>query len=222
MYGMNAKYSVVPLVFPIDFAGGKTSDIINLKNYNIAEIYFMTGVTITAAFAVTLYQGINVVTCATALNFPVYYQTGMMLKYKTPSTGVPAAAGETATGASTAVCTVYEDRGGYLVANKWNSTAFVDGEALTFSGGRTALVDGIRYNEDIMIPTTLTATNTFNVTNVIDVHKLYCIPIKSSMLTAGNSTIKVTFGDPTLNIGAAWAVLSEPRFAGIPMETAIY
>jgi len=222
MYGINNKYVVVPLTFPVDFAGGKTSDIIDMKNYNQAEIYIMTGAVITAQFAVTLLQGISVSVCATALKFPVYYQTGCMLKYDGASSSVPAAAGETATGAATGVGTVIEDRGGILVLSDHNSTAFVDNEVLTFSGGKTAVVDGILYNEDIMVPTALTATNTFNITNVSDVHKTYCIPVNSAMLAAGNKCIGITLGDPTLCVGAVFAILSGPRYAGTPGETAIY
>jgi hypothetical protein len=146
----------------------------------------------------------------------------MRLKYDGASSNVAAAAGETATGASTAVGTVYEDLGGVLVLYDWNSTAFVDNEVLTFSGGKTAVVDGIRYDYDIMIPCDATA-NTFNVVQVLDVNKLYCIPVNGAMLDQGMDCIELNLADcdsPT--ILAAWAILSEPRYAGNPSPTAIY
>ena len=223
MLGLNNKYAVVPGWFPVDKDGGGASDIISLKNYHQAEIYLMTGAAFTKTAAVTLHQGVSVSSCATALPFTLYYETGMMLKYDGASSEVAAAAGETATGASTAVMTIFEDRGGILVGNKWNSTAFVDNEVLTFSGGKTAVVDGIRYNEDIMVPTVLAADiNTFNITQVLDVNKIYCIPVNSSMLNEGMDCIEVNIADTDTALMACWYILSQPRFAGIPMETAIY
>jgi hypothetical protein len=222
MHGINNKYVVVPILFPVDNAGVVVSDVINLKNYNQAEIYLMTAAAMTKTSALTLHQGVSVGSCATALPFTKYYQTGCKLKYDGASSNVGAAAGETATGASTAVGTVVEDRGGILILADWNSTAFVDNEVLTFSGGKTAVVDGIRYDEDIMVPTDAVA-NTFNITQVLDVNKLYCIPVNGAMLDQGMTCIELNLADcdsPT--ILAAWVILSEPRFAGNPSPTAIY
>ncbi len=222
MIGLNNKYAVVPILFPVDNAGTVTSDVINMKNYNQAEIYLMTAAAMTKTAALTMHQGVSVSSCATSLTFTLAYQTGFMLKYDGASSATPAAAGETATGASTAVGTVYEDRNGVLVLYDWNSTAFVDNEVLTFSGGKTAVVDGIRYNEDIMVPFAVTSS-TFNITQVLDVNKVYMIPVNSSMLDAGMTCIELNLADcdsPTLL--AAWAILSEPRYSGTPMPTAIY
>jgi len=222
MHGINNKYATVPILFPVDNAGVVVSDIISLKNYNQAEIYLLTAAAMTKTAAVTLHQGVSVSSCATALPFTKYYQTGMRLKYDGASSGVAAAAGETATGAGTGVGTVYEDLGGVLVLYDWNSTAFVDNEVLTFSGGKLAVVDGIRYDWDIMVPTDAVA-NTFNVTQVLDVNKLYCIPVNGAMLDQGMDCIELNLTDcdsPTLL--AAWVILSEPRYAGNPSPTAIY
>ncbi|MCJ7564813.1 MAG: hypothetical protein MUP52_09525 [Candidatus Aminicenantes bacterium] len=224
MHGLNSKYVVVPGWFPKDAGGGaRASDIISLKNYSQAEIYLMVGDTITAAMDVTLHQGTSVSSCATALPFEKYYQTGIMLKYDGASSGFPAARGETATGAGTAVGTVYEDKGGILVLYDHNVTAFVDNEVLTFSGGKTAVVDGVLYNEDIMVPTELAvAVNTFSITNIPDVNKIYCIPVNSKMLNQGMDCIEVNVSDPTLALMAIWFILSEPRFMTNPPPTAIY
>jgi len=222
MIGLNSKYVVVPLVFPVDNAGTVTSDIISLSRYNQAEIYIMTAAAFTKTSAVTLTQGVSVSSAATALAFGKYYETGMMLKYDAPSTGVAAAAGETATGAGGGICTVFEDRGGVIVGYNWNSTAFVDNELLTFSGGKTATVDGIRYNEDVMIPRVATA-NTFAITQVLDINKTFMIPVNSAMLTGGMDCIRLNMGDcDSPSLLAAFAILSEPRYAGTPGETAIY
>lgn len=222
MLGLNNKYSVVPGWFPVDKNGGGASDIISLKNYHQAEIYIITGAAVTQTAAVTMHQGNAVNSAATALGFETYYETGMRLKYDGESTAVAAAAAETATGAGGAVCTVLEDLGGSLIGYNWNSTAFVDDEVLTFSGGKTAVVDGIRYDEDILVPRTATA-NTFNITQVLDVNKIFMVPINGSMLADGMDCVELNIGDPlTPSLMVCFYILSQPRFAGLPMQTAIY
>ncbi len=225
MIGLNNKYAVVPLCFPADKTATWTSDIISLKNYNQAEIYLLFGAAVTATVVVTLSQGVSVSSCATVLPFRRYYQTGFMLNYDGASTQVPAVAGESVTGAGTGYGLVYEDRGGIIVGYGWTGhSPFVDNEVLTFSGGKTAVADGVRYNEDIMIPVDLTAgVNTFSVVLVHDINKIFMIPINSAMLTQGFDCISVTCTDSaTPTITAAWAILSEQRHSGTPMPTAIY
>ena len=225
MIGLNNKYAVVPGWFPVDKNGGGASDIITLKDYHQAEIYIMTGAAVTQTAAVTLDQGVSVSSCDTDLAFTLYYETGLMLNYDGASTGVGAAPGETATGAATGVMTIFEDLGGILVGNKWGADqVFVDNEVLTFSGGKTAVVDGTLYNEDIMVPTVLAAgVDTFNITQVIDFHKTYMIPVNSSMLNEGMDCIELNIADPlTPSLMACFYILSQPRHAGLPMQTAIY
>ena len=221
MLGINNKYAVVSGWAPVDKATGGSSDVISLKNYNVAEIYVMTGASITQTAAITLQQGISVASCTTSLPFETYYEQGLKLKYDGESSTTPAATGETATGAATGVGTVYEDRGNELVLYNWNSTAFDDNEVLTFSGGKTAVVNGTLYDEDAMIPRTATA-NTFNLTQVLDVNKIFMIPINGAMLTDGMDCIKLTVGDLTAAILGCFYVLSEPRYSETPMPTAIY
>lgn len=224
MIGLNNKWAVVPGWFPIDKNGGGNSDIINMKNYHQAEAYIITGAAVTQTAAVTMEQGISVSDCTTALPFELYYTTGMMLKYDGASTGVAAAAGETATGAGGGIMTINEDLGGILIGHWDNVTAFVDNEVLTFSGGKTAVVDGIRYNEDIMVPTALAAgVDTFNITQVLDVNKIFMIPINSSMLNENMDCIELVIADPlTPSLMVCFYILSQPRYAGLPMQTAIY
>ena len=221
MLGINNKYAVVAGWYPVDKDGGGASNIISLKNYNQAEIYIMVGSTMTKTAAVTLDQGVSVSSCDTTLGFETYYEQGLKLKYDGASSTTPAAAGETATGAATGVGTVYEDRGNELVLYNWSSTAFVDNEVLTFSGGKTAVVNGTLFDEDAMIPRTATA-NTFNITQVLDVSKIFMIPVNGAMLTDGNDCIEVNIADPDTCIMACFYVLSEPRYSETPMPTAIY
>jgi len=223
MIGLNNKYAVVSGWAPVDKTTTAVSDIISLKNYNQAEIYLMTGAAIGQAFNVALYQGVSVSSCATLLPFTRYYESGMMLKYDGASSSVAAASGGTVAGAGGAAATIYEDRGGVLVLNKWDADVFVDNEALTFSNGKTAVVDGTLYNEDAMIPTILTAGVDLFAIATTDTSKMYCIPVNGGMLTDGNDCIAVHLATPaTATLMDCFVVLSEPRFSGTPMPTAIY
>jgi hypothetical protein len=224
MHGINNKYAVIPLWYPQDKGGGGVSNIISLKNYNQAELYLMTGAVITASATVTIHQGVSVSSCATALAFTYFYQTGFMLKYDGASTSVPAAAGEILSAPGSGAGVVVEDRGGVLVCYGMDTPhAFVDNEVLTFSGGKTAVVDGVIYNEDIMVPTVLAAgVNQVVLELVHDVQKIYCFPVNGAMLNPGMDCIELNLSDPTGGIMAAFAILSEPRYIGLPPETAIY
>jgi len=222
MLGLNKQYAVVPLTFPADHAATLVSDIISLKNYHQAEVYLMTGATFVKTAAVTMQQGNAVNSAATALEFTRYYETGMMLDYDGASSGTPSAPADTAQGAAGGDMTILEDTGKTLIGWWDDVTAFVDNEVLTFSTGRTAVVDGIRYNEDILLPKTATA-NTFDITQVLDVNKLFMIPVNSSMLNDGLDCIELNIADmDSTTVLAAFAILSQPRYAGLPMQTAIY
>ncbi len=222
MEGYGKKYHLAVGWNPIDKAGGGQSDIISMKNYNVAEFWIITGAAITATFAVTMQQGVSVSSCATALAFTRYFDSGCRLKYDTVTVSqAAAAAGETVTGASTAVGTVYEDTGGEVILYNRNETAYVDNEVLTFSGGKIAAAQGVLFDEDIMIPRVATA-NTFNVTQVHDANRRFMVPIHSSMLAAGNDCVALTIADPTLAVCTCFVILSEPRYKNIPMPTAIY
>jgi hypothetical protein len=218
MNGINKDFVVVPLIWPISQDGALTSDIFSMKNYDQADIYIQIG-TVTKAGAVTLSQGTVVSTAATSLPFVNYFSTGFILDYDGASTDVPAAAGETATGAGGGIGYVYKDLGNRLICYAQNGTAFVDNEVLTFSGGKTAVVNGTLKNEDIMVPRTA-ASDTFNATAVAN--KTYCIPVNGSMLTDGYDTIKVSIADMDTTGVGCFVVLSNPRYVGNPPETAIY
>ncbi len=222
---LNNKYSIVQGFSNVDKTGGGASDIISMKNYNLAEIYLITGAAL-ATGTITVHQGISVSSCATALAFTRYYESGCKLKYDGASTETPAAAAEIVTGATnTALGTVYEDKNGELILyNRTNNLVYVDNEVLTFSGGKTAVANGALYDEDIMVPRVATA-NTFTLTTAIDINKIYMIPIHSSMLNiaAGMDCIELnltTFAGAS--VMTCFFILSEPRFSGTPMPTALY
>ncbi len=225
MEGYAKGYHLVVGWHPIDKNGGGQSDIISLKNYQMAEFWIITGAAVTATAAVTFHQGISVSSCATALTFTRYFDSGCRLAYDGGSVETPAAADETAIGAATASGYVYQDTGGktgVVTLYGRDETAYVDNEALVFSGGKTAVVNGVLYDEDIMIPRVATA-NTFNITLVHDANRRFMIPISASMLNAGMDCVELNIGDPgTPSLMCCFVVLSEPRYHNIPMPTAIY
>jgi len=216
---INRDYVVVPLIWAQQHDGALVSDIVSMKNYDQADIYLMIGATVGQAGAVTLYQGQSVSSATTTLGFELYYRTGFMLNYNSPSTDTPAAPGETISGNGGGAGTIVADLGSKLICYGYNNTTFVDGETITFSGGKTAKADGIQYNEDIMVPATAT-NNTFNAAAVGS--KMYCIPIRGSMLIDGYDCIKLSVADMNTTDIAAFVVLSKPRYIGEPPQTAIY
>lgn len=218
MDGINAKYSCVPLIWAQSNDGALVADVISMKNYNQADIWLMIG-SVTKAGAVTLQQGTAVGSAATALSFANYYSTGFVLKYDGASVSTPAAAGETVTGAGGGIGYVYKDLGDRVICYAFNGTTYVDNEVLTFSGGKTAVADGIQINEDIMVPRTA-SSNTFDAAAVAN--KMYCIPVHGSMLTDGYDCVELNVADMDTTLVAAWAILSEPRYAADVPETAIY
>lgn len=220
MQRINSDYVIVPMTFPTtDQTSTVSSDILSLKNYNHADIVIQVG-PIGKAVAVTLEKSAAVASASTACAFSRYLSTGFMLKYDGESTSSPAAAGETVTGNGGGVGYVYKDLGGKLICYAYNGETFVDNEALTFSGGKTATADGIQYNEDIMVPRTATS-NTFNLAAVAN--KQYVIPIDAANLLEGYDCVQVELADcDTATHVAIFAILSEPRYSAEIPETAIY
>ncbi len=215
----NNKHVVVPLLWPDSQDGALASDIISLKNYRQADIYIMIGGTIGKAGAVTLHKGTSVSSAATAMAFTRYKSTGFRLKYDGASVDTPAAAGETVTGAGGGVGYVYKDLGGVLVCYAFNGTTFVDNEVLTFSGGKTAVADGIQYDEDILVPRAA-ASNTFDIAAVGS--KMYMIPVSAEDLGDGYDCLELNVADLDTTELAAFVVLSGPRYMAEIPETAIY
>jgi len=216
---LNFEHHVVPLIWPDSYDGAVTGDIISLKNYRQADIYLAIGAVIGQAGAVTMQQGTSVSSAATSLSFTRYYSSGFVLDYDGESVDTPAEAAETVTGAGGGVGYIHKDLGGRVICYAYNGTTFVDDEVLTFSGGKTAVANGIQKNTDIMIPRTA-SSNTFNVTAVGN--QLYMIPISADMLTDGYDCIELNVADLNTTEWCAWAILSSPRYASEIMETAIY
>lgn len=215
----NNIIKTVPLLWADSQDGALTSDIISMKNYGQAEIYIMIGATIGKAGAVTLHKGTSVSSAVTACAFSRYLSTGFILKYDGASVDTPAVAGETVTGAGGGIGYVYKDLGGKLICYAYNGTTFVDNEVLTFSGGKTAVADGIQINEDILVSRTASG-NTFDIAAVGN--KMYCIPIQADELGDGYDCLELNVADLDTTELAAWVVLSDPRYMAEIPETAIY
>lgn len=213
----NPKF--VTLLEPQQHDGALAGDIISLKNFRKCDIFLRIGSTVGQAAAVTLHKGSSVSAAATALAFSRYRSSGFRLKYDGASVDTPAAAGETATGAGGAIGYVAQDLGGEVICYAWNGTAFIDNEVLTFSGGKTAVVDGTLFNEDIMVERTA-SSNTFNITAVGS--QTYHIPITADMLGDGYDCLEFNLADANTTDLVAFAILSEPRFEAAVEETAIY
>lgn len=217
---INIDYSKVPLLFPTtDQTSTVSSDIASMKNYQHVDLCINVG-PIGKAAAVTLEKSAAVAAASTALAFSKYYSTGFILDYDGASVDTPAAAGETVTGAGGGIGYVYKDLGGRLICYAFNGTTYVDNEVLTFSGGKTAVADGIQKNEDIMVPRTATS-NTFNLAAVAS--KQYIIPIDADMLGEGYDCIQVEIADcDTATHLSIDAIFSKPRYGSEIPETAIY
>ncbi|MEN6375530.1 MAG: hypothetical protein ABFD75_12250 [Smithella sp.] len=189
---INRDYRKTVMTWPtVDQTSTISSDIINMKNYRHAEICINVGV-IGKAAAVTLEKSASVAAATTAMAFTNYLSSGFHLKYDGASVDTPAAAGETVTGAGGGIGYVYQDLGGKLICYAHNGTTFVDNEVLTFSGGKTAVADGIQYDEDILVPRVATS-NTFNLTAVSN--KKYVIPVDSADLLEGYTCVQVEIAD---------------------------
>mgnify|MGYP001347556755 FL=1 len=217
---INVDYAKVPLLFPTtDQTGAVSSDIASMKNYRHVDLCINVG-PIGKATAVTLNKSAAVAAATEALAFSKYYSTGFVLEYDGASTDTPAAAGETVTGAGGGVGYVYKDLGDKLICYAFNGTTFVDNEVLTFSGGKTAVANGIQKNEDIMVPRTA-SSNTFNLAAVAN--KQYIIPIDAADLGDGYDCIQVEIADcDTVTHLSIDAIFSKPRYGSEIPETAIY
>ncbi|OPY74921.1 MAG: hypothetical protein A4E65_03698 [Syntrophorhabdus sp. PtaU1.Bin153] len=220
MQRINNDYVVVPMTFPTtDQTSTISSDILSMKNYRHADIVIQVG-PIGKAAAVTLDKSAAVSAATVDCAFTRYLSTGFVLEYDGASVDTPAAAGETVTGAGGGVGYVYKDLGGKLICYAYNGTTFVDNEVLTFSGGKTAVANGIQKNEDIMVPRTA-ASNTFDLAAVAN--KQYVIPVDAADLGDGYDCVQVEIADcDTATHVAIFAILSEPRYAAEIPETAIY
>lgn len=220
MEGINRLYTVVPILFAQQHDGALVGDIISMKNYKQADIFFMVGNTLGQAGAITLQKGPSVSSATVACAFTRYFSTGFILDYDGASNNTIESAAAAFTGAGGGAGVVYKDLGTRIIGYEYNGTTFVDNETVTFTtSGRTVVANGVQKNEDILVPRTATS-NTFNVQNIIN--RLYCIPVDSDMLGEGYDCVELNVADLNTTDLVAWAVMSGARYIGEEPETAIY
>lgn len=223
MQRVNKDYVKVPLTFPtVDQTSTVSSDIASMKNYNHVDLFITVG-SIGKAAAVTLNKSAAVAAATVALEFTNYLSTGFILEYDGASVETAAAAGETVTGAGGGIGYVYKDLGNKVICYAFNGTTYVDNEVLTFSGGKTAVANGIQKNEDIMVPRSTASATTYTFDLAAVANKQYCIPIDADMLGEDYDCVQVEIADcDTVTHLSIDAIFSEPRYMGDPPETAIY
>ena len=211
----------VPAIWPVDLdsGGANAGDYISLKNALQVAIDISIGAT-TGTAVVTVNQAKNVAALgAKTLAFTKYWMSGTKLKYTAPTGAFTV--GETVTGAGAASGIVYKDTGSALYLYTVNATAFVDDETITGgTSGVTASADGIGIDEDIMLP--CTCSSTFTIPAVAN--RKYWIEIDPSSLDVENGfdCIMLNIAEASAScIGSADYII-EPKYIGLPMETAIY
>ena len=221
MSRLTEKFGIVPAVWPCDLnTADNPGDYVSMKNYKHLTVYIFVK-TMGATSAVTMKQAKNVAGSGEkALAFVQYKLTGTKWRFTTLTGAFQV--GETVTGAGGASGVVYEIGADYLLVYTVNATAVVDAETLTGATSlATAVANGVGINEDILLP--LTCASTFTIPAVA--LRSYAIEVEASTLDVANGfdCVRVQVEDPgTAALGAALYILSEPRYAGIPMETAIY
>jgi len=215
------RLHLVPAVWPVDFnTGANPGDYVSMKNYKHLTVVIMEN-TAGGTAAVTMKQASDVAgTGEKALSFTEYWMTGA--KWKFTSLSGAFSVGETVTGAGGASGVVSEIGADYLLVYTVNATAVVDGETLTGgTSGATATADGAGINEDILLR--CTCSDTFTTPAVAT--RMYVIEIEASQLdvSGGFDCVRVNVAQATVaGIGSVLYILSEPRYAGVPEETAIY
>jgi hypothetical protein len=214
---------VVPAVWPVDFnTAANPGDYVSMKNYKHLTVVIMQN-TAGGTAAVTMLQASAVAgTGEKALSFSEYFMTGAKWKF-TGKSATDFQVGETVTGAGGASGVVSEIGADYLLVYTVNATAVVDGETLTGgTSGATATADGAGVDEDILLKCSA-SSNTFTIPAVAN--RMYVIEIDASSLDLDNDfdCVRVNIAQATgAGIGSALYVLSEPRYQGVPMESAIY
>jgi len=216
------KQHLVPAVWPVDLnTGANSGDYVSMKNYNHLTIVIMC-TTATGTAVVTLKQASAVAgTGEKALAFTKQWQTGAKWKFTAPTGRFTV--GETVTGAAGASGVVAESGADYILVYTVNGTAVVDGETLTGgTSGYTATANGAGTEEDILLEVAVTS-DTFTIPAVAN--RMYVIEVDANTLDMDNEFDCVRLHIAQANaakIGSALYILSEARYTGEPMPTAIY
>lgn len=225
--------TVVPSVPPGTAAQNAlvhAGDYINLKDWNRCSVVLRMGSTVVTTRTLRIQQATNVAGAGVkALNFEAVWRTGCRV-YFNPATrnAIAFVLGEVVTGAGGATGAIHAIHGDHLVLHTRNAIAFVAAELITGAGGATAnlLAAAMEVDEDILCRQVLpAAVNTFVAPAVAN--KTYVIEFSAADLDADNgftcllADISAVGGADDTGRSVNY-ILSGPRYAGEPMNTAIY
>lgn len=215
----------VQAIWPVDLnTAANPGDWVSLANYAGCVICISIGATSGTA-AVTLDKDDNTSDDGTTtLAFDKYFDQGIKLGI-TGASGefqqfVSGTNGETVTGTtSSAVGYVSVFAKSYLLLNTVSGT-FQSGETITGgTTGVTATTNTAATKTDILLEVPVSG-NTFTIPNVD--YRTYVIPIDTDALGEGYSCMQLDIAQATGScIGSAEYWLIEPRYSGIPMDSAI-
>ena len=220
------KFTVVPAIWPVNLqTGANAGDFVSMKNWNYCTTVLQIGTNgSSGTCVVTFDKSILVAGDTVALGFAEYLVTAWRLDYDAPvnTSSEKFAVGETVTGAGGGTLVVWADYGNYIIGYTHNDTAFVDNETLTGgTSGRTASADGIEKNEDMLVPRTATS-DTFTTQNVAN--RTYAVEHSAADLVDPYVCLQIDVAQASQasTLGSAYYILSEGRYVGEPMQTAIY
>jgi len=216
---------VVTAVPPEDLSGGANAGLwASLGNYHSAEIHILVGSTAGASCAATLDQATDSSGTSTkTLSFTKYYIQGQILKINTLSSTSPLVGDTVTGGTSSNTGTLINWGQDYLfIRFLAGSTTWTDGEALTFTGGATAVMDGTGEQEDILAEATA-SSDTFVV--LLETLMHYMIPVDQTMLDTANGfdffQLDLSDAGSSTTYGAAFYIMKGPRYLSYPQLTAI-
>ncbi len=225
--------TVVPSVPPgvaAENALVHAGDYISLKNYNRCSVVMQMGSTVVTTRTLRIQQARNVAGAgAKALTFEAIWRTGARLNFDpTTRNALAFVVGEVVTGAGGGTGVIHQIHADHLIIHTWNGVAFVASELITGAAGATAnlLAAGFYVHEDILCRDELpAAVNTFVAPAVPGM--TYVVEIAASMLDVSEgfdcilADISAVGGADDTGRSVTY-ILSEPRYANEPMETAIY
>ena len=225
-------FTIVPSVPPGNAAANAlvhAGDYVSLKNYERCSVVLKIGTAITTR-TLRIRQATNVAGAGVkALNFAAIWRTGARLYFDPDTLAGAYQVGEAVVGAGGGSGTIHSIHADHLVIHTHNGIAYVASEVITgaVSGATADLIGASFYvDEDILCREELAApANTFVAPAVSN--KVYVGEFKGADLDVTNGydcvladIFAVGAADDTAR--SVDYILSQPRYANEPMETAIY
>ena len=220
------EFTIVPAIWPVNLqTAANPGDFVSMKNWNYCTTVLQIGTNGSSGTCVVTFDKAALVAGGTTtLAFSEYWVTAWRLDYDAPvnTAAEKFTVGETITGAAAGELVVWADYGDHIIGYTYNNTTFVDNELITGgTSNRTAYANGVQKDEDMLVPRTATA-NTFTTQAVAN--RTYAVQHAAADLGDGYVTLQIDVAQASqaTTIGSAFYVLSEGRYIGEPMPTAIY